>query len=284
MHLETEVEAFRSYCNDARRRGKRLGLVPTMGALHRGHLSLVDTARRAGAECIALSIFVNPTQFAAHEDLDRYPRDLDSDLRQCESSGVDLVFAPDAAQMYPKEVSASVRVDGVSLPLEGKFRPEHFQGVATVLTQFFCITGPCVAVFGRKDYQQWRVVESLVQALHLPVDIRSSPIVRASDGLALSSRNRFLSESERSKANALYKALEWANVAWSKGERSAKVLTEGVVSHLHPLDHVDYAEIADPQNLHTQRGVLESSPVVLIAGRVGKTRLIDNHVLGEQLP
>ncbi|HEY3594229.1 MAG TPA: pantoate--beta-alanine ligase, partial [Polyangiaceae bacterium] len=187
---------FREALAAARSRGLRVGLVPTMGALHRGHLRLVEEVKRS-ADWVAVSIFVNPTQFGPNEDLGRYPRDLEGDVAQCAAAGVDVVFAPELEEMYPPGETTRVHVAGLTEPLDGVFRPGHFDGVATVVAKLFALASPCTAAFGRKDYQQLRVIERMAKDLAFDVSILPVAIVRESDGLALSSRNRYLSPDDR---------------------------------------------------------------------------------------
>ncbi len=201
--------AFRDACDKARAEGRRVALVPTMGALHRGHLALMEEARRrVGADgLVAVSIFVNPTQFGPNEDFSRYPRELDADVARCASVGVDAVFAPPPSEMYPAGDQTRVRVPELAGPMCGVSRPVHFEGVATVVTKLLALTGPCVAVFGRKDYQQFRVISRLTTDLFLPAEIVGLPTIREPDGLALSSRNRYLATADRQRAVAIPTAL-----------------------------------------------------------------------------
>jgi pantoate--beta-alanine ligase len=250
---------------------KRIGLAPTMGAFHEGHLSLI---RASTAECdvTVVSLFVNPTQFGANEDLSRYPRDEARDLELAEAEGVDLVFAPSVDEMYPAGFDTAVEVGELSIVLEGAVRPGHFRGVATVCTKLFHIVGPSLAYFGRKDAQQVAVVNALVRDLDLPLEIRVVPIVRDTDGLALSSRNAYLSADERRRALALPRALEAGLAACRAGggadgalnaARAALDSAEGI--------GVDYVALADLDG-----------PTLAAAIRVGSTRLIDNVFLTEE--
>ena len=208
VELVESAAQVRSVVREARERGKRIGLVPTMGALHEGHVELIRRCR-ALTDFVVVSIFVNPTQFGAGEDFGRYPRPLEHDLRQCESAGVDLVFAPSVQTVYPHgSVSTFVEVPGLSDVLEGASRPGHFRGVATVVLKLFELVRPDLAIFGQKDYQQQLVIRRMVEDLHVPVDLAVAPTVREADGLALSSRNRYLNPEERQAAPVLYRALE----------------------------------------------------------------------------
>lgn len=278
--------AFRAACDAARTAGRRVALVPTMGALHDGHLALVAEARRrVGPEgFVTVSIFVNPTQFGPTEDLAAYPRDLDGDLARCASAGVDAVFAPEAAAMYPPGDATRVRVGTLTEGLCGAWRPTHFEGVATVVTKLFALTGPCVAVFGRKDYQQWRVVARLACDLWLPVEVVGLPTVREADGLAMSSRNRYLSSAQRARATAVPAALDAAARAWSSGERRPRVLEAAARAVLEAVcDGVEYVEARDAASLASlDDAAAEAAVVLAVAVRVGTTRLIDNLVLGEE--
>lgn len=281
VHTPAEVRAA---CDPVRAAGGVVGLVPTMGALHEGHVSLVREARRR-ARVVVVSIFVNPTQFGPNEDFTRYPRDLEGDTRKLAGAGADFVFAPDAATMYPPGDDTRVRPGAVAAPLEGEKRPGHFEGVATVVTKLFAIAGPCVAVFGRKDYQQLLVVRRVVRDLHLPVEIVAHPIVREPDGLAMSSRNAYLSEEERTRALSISRGLSAAARAHAAGERGRDALESLVRA---PIDSaatsVDYVAARDADTLAALGDRVPDRAVLLVACRVGTTRLIDNLVLGEDPP
>jgi pantoate--beta-alanine ligase len=277
------VEEVRASVSEARSSGLRVGLVPTMGALHEGHACLIEQCR-AETGYVVVSIFVNPTQFGPSEDFSRYPRTLDADARLCESAGADLVFAPGVESMYPygREGATFVEVPGFSDVLEGVSRPGHFRGVATVVLKLFSITRPDVAYFGAKDFQQQLVIRRMVADLNVPVEIRTVPTVREADGLALSSRNRYLNPDERRAAAALYRALTRAREAVQAGERDAnrvrQILTETVESER--LMTLDYAEVADAESLKPLVGLSPGqNAVALLAARAGATRLIDNAVL-----
>lgn len=271
---------FRQACEDARRRGLEVGLVPTMGALHDGHFSLIDEAGRRTA-FIAATIFVNPLQFAEGEDLGRYPRTLEQDLEGCRRRAVDVVFAPNPDAMYPPGFQTQVRVSEVTRPLEGRFRPSHFDGVTTVVTKLFNLTGPCVAVFGRKDYQQWKILSRLARDLDLPVEVVGCPIVRESDGLALSSRNQYLSTEGRERALGIVMGLRAAFDAWHAGERDVAALEALAAEPVQArFDRVDYVAVADPETLETPSPAA-TRLLLAAAAQLGATRLIDNVVLGE---
>jgi len=276
MQVVRDPKTFREACEAARARGARVGLVPTMGALHEGHLSLVDRAKHEGATFVALTIFVNPLQFAAHEDLGRYPRTLEADLEACRSRGVDLVFAPEDGSMYPPGFQTEVAVGEITKRWEGVHRPSHFAGVTTVVCKLFALTGPSVAVFGRKDYQQCRVIERMTLDLDLPIDVVGHPIVREEDGLALSSRNRYLSPEERTRALGIARGLHAANEAWRAGMRDADALRAIVRGPVESaFDSIDYVAVASPRTLEPLEGSATEA-VILVAAHVGRTRLIDN--------
>jgi pantoate--beta-alanine ligase len=277
------ISEFRAACDVARAGGARLGFVPTMGALHAGHLHLVRVARRH-AEHVAVSIFVNPTQFGPNEDFAKYPRNLERDVELLAGAGADLVLAPSADEIYPKGEKTRVRVRGLGEHLCGPFRPGHFEGVATVVTKLFGLAGACTAVFGRKDYQQLKIIERLARDLLLPVRVVGEPTVRDVDGLALSSRNAYLSADERRQALAIPRALAAAAARHAAGERGARALIEPVRAALTAAGlRADYAEIADPDELlpfEADARVGERA-LVALAAFCGTTRLIDNLVLGE---
>jgi pantoate--beta-alanine ligase len=277
------IADFRAACDAARAGGARLGFVPTMGALHAGHLHLVRVARRH-AERVAVSIFVNPTQFGPNEDFSRYPRNLERDVELLASAGADLVLAPSPEQMYPPGEKTRVRVTGLTEHLCGPFRPGHFEGVATVVTKLFAIAGACTAVFGRKDYQQLKVIERLARDLLLPVQVVGEPTVRDVDGLALSSRNAYLSSEERQRALAIPGALAAAAAAFASGQRESGALIDPVRARLKEAGlRLDYAEIADPDELFPfeRRVWVGDRALIALAAFCGTTRLIDNLVLGE---
>ncbi|MFN2505292.1 MAG: pantoate--beta-alanine ligase [Acidimicrobiales bacterium] len=276
MRVLDRIAEVRKELDTARADGRSIGFVPTMGALHEGHASLI---RRSAAECerTIVSIFVNPLQFGPAEDFALYPRDLDADLDVATAAGADLVFAPPVEEMYPAPMATAVHVAGVGEGLEAASRPGHFRGVATVVAKLFAIAGTCRAYFGEKDYQQLLVVRRLAADLSLPVDIVGCPTVREPDGLARSSRNAYLSPAERGAATALYQALETAAGEVSAGERSADRLRAamGDILAASPLIRPDYAEVADPLTLEPLARV-EGQARLLVAATVGTTRLIDN--------
>ncbi len=261
--------------------GHTIGLVPTMGALHEGHLSLV---RRCEAECdfTVVTIFVNPTQFGPHEDFSRYPRTLDADLALLSPLGADLVFVPPTDTMYPPGCSTRVQPPAVSAPWEGACRPGHFEGVATIVLKLLNLVGSDIAYFGQKDYQQARVIEDLVQDLNVPVRIEICPIVREADGLAMSSRNRYLNDQQRASALSLSRALNQAVLLAEQGERAAERIVAQMCAQLQSdgVTDIDYVILADPRSLEEVTQVTPAT-VALIAARVGTTRLIDNCRLGD---
>jgi pantoate--beta-alanine ligase len=273
--IET-IAAFRQ----ARARFGRLGLVPTMGYLHAGHLSLV---RQARAECgaVAVSIFVNPTQFGPREDLSRYPRDLERDLRLLREENVDLVFVPSVAEIYPDGFSTFVDVRDVTEVLEGAVRPGHFQGVATVVCKLFNIAQPTRAYFGQKDAQQTVVVRKMARDLDMPLEVVVVPTMRESDGLAMSSRNVYLSAEQRQAAPVLVRALRAVGELYAAGERDAEVLRQAMRAILaaEPLANLEYVSVADALTLRELDHVGAAGALCSLAVRFGTTRLIDNMVL-----
>lgn len=262
-----------------RREGKRIGFVPTMGYLHDGHMSLVREAKKR-ADVIVVSVFVNPAQFAPNEDLKKYPRDVERDKKLCEAEQVDYVFVPSEADIYPKNYSTYIVEEQLAGHLEGASRPTHFRGVCTVVAKLFNIVQPDVAVFGQKDAQQALIIQRMVRDLNFPIRIIVAPIAREPDGLAMSSRNVYLSPSERSQALALHAALQWCVEAFRKGQHEASELRKGMLKIIlyGPQAKVDYIEFADPETLQLLPAVKKGA-LVLLAVRFGKTRLIDNVVL-----
>jgi len=280
--LVTDPAAWQARCLAARRRGAHLALVPTMGFLHEGHLSLMREARRRadgpGGEGLSLAtIFVNPTQFGPGEDLSRYPRDLPGDLERCAAAGVDWVLAPDRAdRMFAEGHQTWVTVERASQGLCGASRPGHFRGVATVVAKLFNLTRPHVALFGEKDFQQLAVIRAMERDLAFGVEVVGMPIVREPDGLALSSRNAYLSAEERGRALSLSRALAEAARAVSGGERDAAVLRARARARLESAGaRVDYVEVVHPETL-APVGRAEPGSALLLAAFVGATRLIDN--------
>lgn len=279
MQRVTAIHGLRAWRREAR---GPVGLVPTMGYLHGGHLALVRRARAACAS-VVVSVFVNPTQFGPHEDFATYPRDLDRDLGLLEREGVDLAFTPETTTVYPPGFRTWVEVRDLSRPLEGTFRPGHFRGVATVVLKLLNMVQPDRAYFGQKDAQQARVVQQMVHDLDLPVQIEVVPTVREADGLALSSRNVYLSPEERHAALAISRALREVAARWAAGERDAARLRQVLQATLASEPRVvpDYAAVADILTLREIVGLATPPVLVAVAARVGRTRLIDNVVLGD---
>lgn len=270
---------MRNACRELKRSGKSLGFVPTMGALHAGHLSLVQAAQSQNS-AVAASVFVNPTQFGPNEDLSKYPRDLERDRRLLEKEKVDLLFAPAAEEMYPPGAVTWVTVEGLSERLEGKSRPGHFRGVTTIVSKLFNIIEPDRAYFGQKDAQQAVIIRKMVCDLDLGVEVVVCPTVRESDGLALSSRNVYLSPEERKRALVLYRALCRVRAFKDQGERDAVRLREAALQVFAEEKQVqlDHFDIVDKESLEPV-GDVSRGALVVVAARVGKTRLIDNLVL-----
>jgi pantoate--beta-alanine ligase len=255
-----------------------------MGALHEGHLALVAEARRRAA-FVVVTIFVNPTQFGPKEDFARYPRSLDRDQEMCETGGVHGIFAPSVGVMYPPGEETRVQPGRLAEPLEGTQRPGHFEGVATIVAKLFALTGPSVAIFGRKDYQQWKVVERLARDLFLPVEVIGAPTVREPDGLALSSRNRYLDSSERQRARSIAEGLTAAARAFDTGERTAGVLANLARAPIAQAGaSIDYVAVTCPETLQAYEPAqhVGARALVVVAARFGATRLLDNLVLGEE--
>ena len=264
-----------------REEDKTIGLVPTMGALHEGHLSLVREARRM-CDVVIVSVFVNPTQFGAGEDFERYPRDLTGDTTKLADYNVDYIFAPPPEEVYPKGFATYVTVEGLSDTMEGVARPGHFRGVATVLTVLFNTVRPDFAFFGQKDAQQTLVVKRLVRDLAFDLEIAVLPTVREQTGLALSSRNAYLSDEQRKAATVLYRALSQAREVYMEGERNPKRLAEAVRAQVEaePLARLEYVGVVDAETMEKFDRLPEERPVLIaLAAQVGRTRLIDNIVI-----
>ena len=279
MEIATTIEAARAACRAAHRAGQRIGLVPTMGALHEGHLSLVRVAK-AQSDFVTVSIFVNPLQFAPTEDLARYPRDFERDRDLLQQEGVDLIFAPTVSEMYPTPAITYVNVEGLSERLDGHSRPGHFRGVATVVSKLFHIVEPDLAVFGQKDAAQAAIIRRMVCDLNMPVEIEVAPIVREPDGLAMSSRNAYLDAKQRKQALVLSRSLKCVQETFERGESSsAKLIAAGrKVLEDEPDVRLDYLSVVDPESLEPVEHIA-SATLVAVAAYVGTTRLIDNVVL-----
>jgi pantoate--beta-alanine ligase len=279
MRICDTIEDMRAACRAARRGGKRLGFVPTMGALHEGHLSLVRAAR-ASCDAVAASIFVNPMQFGPNEDLAKYPRSFERDRELLEKEGAELLFAPSVEEMYPAGAVTWVTVEGLSSKLDGRSRPGHFRGVTTVVAKLFHIVEPDAAFFGQKDAAQVAIVRRMVRDLNLPVEIVACPIVREPDGLAMSSRNAYLDPQQRKQALVLHRGLLQVKKSWEEGEREAgKLLTVGRDELAAEKSvRLDYLEIVDSDSLDPVENTAGGA-LVAVAAFVGMTRLIDNILL-----
>jgi pantoate--beta-alanine ligase len=279
MRLFEKNDEIKNFVSELRKRGRTLGFVPTMGYLHEGHLALVREAKKT-CQAVVVSIFVNPTQFGPQDDFERYPRDFERDLRMLEEEGVDAVFMPTVAEVYPKGYVTYVTLKGLTDCLCGRSRPGHFEGVATVVTKLFNMVRPDKAFFGQKDGQQVLVIRKMVEDLNMDPEIVTVPTVREPDGLAMSSRNSYLSREERKAAPVLYRGLMIAQAAFEKGERDPERLCKIVVDILaaEPLARIDYVEIRSIPNLDPVETI--DRPVLLGAAvYFTKTRLIDNVVL-----
>lgn len=276
MKVVTSVAGMKALGRQWKKEGKKVGFVPTMGYLHEGHLSLVRESKKR-TDVTVVSIFVNPTQFGPNEDFKKYRRDLEKDSAYLEKDGVDCLFYPDAAEIYPPGYRTYVEVHGLQDRLCGKSRPWHFRGVATVVLKLFDIVGPDLAFFGAKDAQQVLIIERMAADLDLDVEVVTCPLVREPDGLALSSRNAYLSPEERKAALVLSISLRWAERAISAGERNAAKVTAGIRAAIEaePLARVDYVEAVDPVNLEPVAGI-RGDVLIVLAVFIGSTRLIDN--------
>ncbi len=280
----SDPKELSNFVRKLRESGKTIGFVPTMGYLHEGHLSLVRCAKGEN-DAVVVSIFVNPTQFGRGEDFDRYPRDLERDLKLLEKEGVEVVFAPSVEEMYPEGFSTFVEETKLSKRWEGEFRPGHFRGVCTVVLKLFNIVKPDRAYFGEKDYQQLKVIEKMVKDLNLDVEVKGCPIVREKDGLAMSSRNTYLSPEERKQATAIYKSFLYAEELIKKGLRDAQKLTEEIKKFLekYPLiEKIDYIAVVNPETLEPVDEI-KGGERILVALRMPSARLIDNWKIPENL-
>ena len=275
------VEEVQAAVARARGLGLNIGFVPTMGALHEGHAALIRAAGLPSA-FVVVSIFVNPTQFGPNEDYSKYPRSLDADQQVCAAAGANLIFAPSADEMYPTNAAAFVDVSKLGDALCGASRPGHFRGVCTVVLKLFNIVAPDVAYFGAKDYQQARIIQQMVSDLNVPVIVKVEPTVREADGLALSSRNRYLSAEQRAAAPSIYRALQATQDRVSNSERDVSILEAGLQTELAaiPGSRIDYASIVDAETLQSLV-LLDRPAVAAVALYLGTTRLIDNIVLGK---
>lgn len=279
MEIIKDINGIREFVWRHRQSGKRIGLVPTMGYLHQGHLSLVKKAQET-TDTVVMSIFVNPLQFGVGEDYEEYPRDLTRDAELAESAGVEAIFAPTVAEMYPKGYATFVEVEQLTDGLCGASRPGHFRGVTTVVSKLFNTVQPDVAVFGQKDAQQAAVIQRMVRDLNMPLEIVVAPIVREADGLAMSSRNVYLNEEERKAGLVLSRSLNLARERIAAGERDAAVLRRAMVDfiRLEPLANIDYVEIVSAESIKPL-DELVGRVLIALAVRFGSTRLIDNAVV-----
>jgi pantoate--beta-alanine ligase len=282
MKIIKDIKEMQSKSEETRLAGKRIALVPTMGALHEGHLKLMDYGRK-DADLLVVSIFVNPLQFGPREDFEKYPRDLEKDGRMTGKRGADIIFSPEAKAFYPESFQTYVNVEKVTHGLCGASRPGHFRGVTTVVCKLFHIVKPHLAVFGQKDYQQLIAIQQMVDDLNMDVDVVGRPTVRESDGLAMSSRNAYLSPEERISARSLSQALKEVQALFDQGEKKTEVLLNQAVSLIHqqPYTRIDYAKISHPRTLE-ELTVIGDRGVFTLAVWVGGTRLIDNCLLEDK--
>lgn len=283
MKVFNSVKKMHSLSERLRLKGTRIAFVPTMGYFHEGHLHLMKEAKGM-ADRVVVSIYVNPTQFGPKEDFSKYPRDLDRDLKMAQSVGVDVVFYPPDKEMYPEGYQTYVDVEKVTRNLCGMSRQGHFRGVTTVCNKLFNIVKPHIAVFGKKDFQQFITVKRMVDDLNMDLQIIGLPTVREADGLAMSSRNKYLKKNERPSALTLFKALKLAQKLYYEGERKASVIINEVEKLIRKsaFTAIDYIQICDTKTLNDVEKI-KNQAVIALAVKVGTTRLIDNHVFGEEL-
>jgi pantoate--beta-alanine ligase len=281
MRIISKVKEIQKVADELRKEGKIIGVVPTMGYLHEGHLSLIRLAKEK-SDVVITTIFVNPLQFAPNEDYDRYPRDFERDVKLAQSAGCDIIFHPSVEEMYPQNFLTYVEVDKLTKVLEGEFRPTHFRGVTTVVAKLFNITKPHIAVFGQKDAQQALIIKQMVRDLNFDIEIIVAPIVREPDGLAMSSRNVYLSDSERKDATVLYESLKLAEKLIENGERNSKniILKMEELIKSKPTAKIDYIAIVEPETLEKVETLSEGKEyLIALAVRIGSTRLIDNTIV-----
>ena len=280
MRIYTTVEDMRAYVKACRNKDQVIGFVPTMGAFHKGHISLMQAARKEN-DIVVVSIFVNPLQFCSGEDYDRYPRQTDLDRRICEAEGVDAVFNPTVAEIYPKGFDSHVDQGELPSKLCGPFRPGHFRGVTTVVSKLFNIIQPDSAYFGQKDYQQTQIIRRQVQDLNFDIKVRMMPIVREDDGLAMSSRNVYLGPKQRREATCIYRSLLRAKDLIAKGDNDAAKVIQEMRREIRKTKgaRVDYLAITNAETLESIREI-KGKVLIAVAVRIGKTRLIDNILLG----
>jgi len=279
MKRTSHISELREIIASERSQGRKIAFIPTMGYLHRGHLALVERAKQTGA-FVVLSIFVNPIQFGPNEDFSSYPRDLEQDAHLVEVAGVDVLFHPTSEEMYPQKLVTYVEVGQLDTVLCGAKRPGHFRGVATVVSKLFHIVQPDLAFFGQKDYQQYLIIQRMVRDLNLPIEVRAVSIVREEDGLALSSRNVFLTSEQRQEAKVLSQSLNEAETSLAEGQRSARAIEKQLREKISSQSHgvIDYVEVRDAEDL-SEITRIESPVLIALAVRFGSTRLIDNKVV-----
>ena len=282
MKIINSIAQMQSFSESLRLQGKKISFVPTMGYFHKGHLDLMRAARKI-ADCLVVSIYVNPTQFGPKEDLSKYPRDFDRESQMAQSVNVDVIFNPPDKEMYPENYQTYVNVEKVTLNLCGLSRPGHFRGVTTVCNKLFNIVKPHVAVFGKKDYQQFITIKRMVTDLNLDLEIIGLPTVREADGLAMSSRNVYLKEDERPSALNLVNSLKLAQKLYDRGERKSSVIINEVTKLIKsaPYTEIDYVKICEANSI-VDVDEITAEAVIALAVKVGKTRLIDNHVFGDK--
>lgn len=281
MIVITSPLEMQAWSQSQRKQNKRIGFVPTMGCLHAGHLSLVDIARKQGrSDCVVMSIFVNPLQFGPNEDFDRYPRTWEEDKKLAQEAGVDVIFRPMVEDMYPAHARTFVEVQDLGKVMCGVSRPTHFRGVTTVVAKLFNIVSPNVAVFGQKDAQQFLIIRRMVKDLNMPIELIMAPIVREKDGIAMSSRNIYLSTEERSQAACLSQSLELARKLIQGGERNCATIQQRMREHIgkQSFAKIDYIAIVDTETLNALTEVVPGA-LIALAVYFGKTRLIDNVIL-----
>lgn len=281
MNFIEKIEEIRKISREAKQKSLKVGFVPTMGALHEGHLSLIRKAKSL-CDVVIVSIFVNPKQFAPHEDFNNYPRTLENDIKISIENGADFIFYPNALEIYPVGHSTSIKVNNISEGFEGEFRPHFFEGVATVCSKLLLIVEPNLVVFGQKDYQQCLMINQLIKDLHLDIEFIMEPTIREADGLAMSSRNKYLTEEDRKKSSILFLAMEEAKKAISKGEKNRKTINAIMHKKLRevPEIKIDYASIALAEDLTQPEIFLKGDKVVLLlAVFLNRLRLIDNSII-----
>jgi pantoate--beta-alanine ligase len=283
MKIVETVREMQVFADDQRRAGRTIALVPTMGYLHRGHLNLMEEGRKRG-DCLVTSIYVNPTQFGPGEDFEKYPRDLERDEALAAEVGVDVIFYPPNAEMYPPHYQTYISVEGVTTNLCGMSRPGHFRGVTTVCAKLFNIVKPHVTIFGKKDFQQLVTIKRMVTDLNMDLEVIGMPTVREEDGLAMSSRNTYLRDDEHETALSLSRSLVMVKKLYDAGERNAGTLIGEVTRFIagHPHAKIDYVKICDTTTMEDV-DTIEGESVIALAVRVGIPRLIDNYVFGEPL-